>query len=199
MAYLSHWLGRHPDGRKRSHGQHLGEPGSVHPIGMGSAVEALEVHGIGEKDPIDVRRKHIMHFKAASGYLEGHPARAIQLGKQLRHPLGVLGEAEVPFFVSGSFLRLPLIAVDIPGMQIQADVPRYHGLPPSLVSWSAGQCLRGTDLGGLLRGGVHGAAAPPERGARPGSAPAAAGPAAEARAAVPGAEVGAIRKDARGD
>jgi len=48
---------------------------------MTPGAQALEVHGVGEEDPIDVRRTHIVHFKGASGYLEGHPAGPIQLGK----------------------------------------------------------------------------------------------------------------------
>jgi len=35
------------------------------------------------------------------------------------------GELEVPFFVSRSGLRLPLTAVDVPGVQIQANVARH--------------------------------------------------------------------------
>ena len=129
-AYLSHWLGRHADGMQRAHGQHFGEPGSAHPIGMAPAGDALEVHGIGEKDPIDVRRKHIVHFKGASGYLEGHPTGAIQLGEAVAPTRqGYWGSGSAVLCV-GEQPPASTHSVDIPGMQIQADVPRYHGLPP---------------------------------------------------------------------
>jgi hypothetical protein len=85
---------------------------------------------MGEKDPAYVRRKHIVHFNGASGYFEGHPAGPIQLGKQLRPPVRGIGEPEVPFFVSVRRLRLPLTAVDVPGVQIQADVARHRAIPP---------------------------------------------------------------------
>ena len=115
-AHLPHRLGRHPDSGKCSDGQHLGQPSGIHPIGVAAGAQALEIHGIGEEDPVDVRRKHVVHFKGTSGYLEGNPAGPIQLGKQLRPPVRGIGGPEVLFFTAIRDLGLPLTAVNVPSV-----------------------------------------------------------------------------------
>ncbi len=130
---------------------------------MAAGAEALEVHGIGEEEPIDAGRKYIMHFEGTSGYLEGHPAGPIQLGKQLRPSVRSIGEPEVPFFVSVSGLRIPLTAMDIPRVQIQADVARHRAIPPFAFSVLERRMAHGSD---------HGTVHPPVRApgvTRPGS------------------------------
>jgi hypothetical protein len=65
----------------------------------GLACDNLLSADVARRTRPNVRRKHVVHLKGASGYLEGHPAGPIQLGKQLRPPVRGIGEPEVPFFV----------------------------------------------------------------------------------------------------
>lgn len=65
-ADLALRLGRDPDGGNRPHGQHLGEPGGIHPIGMATGAKALQIYRVGQQDPTDMSRNHIVHFKKMS-------------------------------------------------------------------------------------------------------------------------------------
>jgi hypothetical protein len=85
---------------------------------MATGAEALQIYRVGQQDPIDMSRKHIVHFKGTYGYLESYPAGPIQLGKQLSPPIRGIGEPEVPLFLSVVRLRVPLTTMNISGVQI---------------------------------------------------------------------------------
>jgi len=71
-AHLPHRLGRHPDSGKCSDGQHLGQPSGIHAIGVAAGAQALEIHGIGEEDPVDVT--HVAGYR---------PSRLCRLGSNV--------------------------------------------------------------------------------------------------------------------